>query len=334
MAQLTLPVNSNLAETFCRLVRENQKFVLTTHVNPDGDGLGSELALHRFLTKLKKDYSDTPANHAFLDKKKEIKRFDATKDRELLLNADVLLALDMNNSSRLRTMEKFFLESKAEKAIIDHHLEAENFVDHQLVDVNSPATGEIVYQFLLTYDAALIDKDIAEALYAAIMTDTGSFRFPRTDGDTYRIAAHLVDLGVDPNYVYHNLYEENSIGRTRLLGEMLSNVQLAYEGRVSYAALTLEQLERNHVIPDDVDNFVNQASAISGVVVTLFFLEMQNGVKISFRSKGEVPVNILAKKFGGGGHKNASGARLQEVKLDKAVADVLKEAATILPDHI
>ncbi len=338
MTQLLSPSAEKLIEAFCGLVNENQKFVLTTHVNPDGDGLGSELALSRFLKKLNKEstilnYSETPSNHLFLDKSRELKKFDPEKDVRLLLDADVLIALDMNNSSRLRAMEKYFLESKAKKAIIDHHLEAQDFVDYQLVDIDSPATGEIVYHCLVACNAALIDKEIAEGLYAAIMTDTGSFRFPRTDGDTYRIAGHLVDLGVDPNYVYHKLYEENSLGRTTLLGEMLSKVQLAYAGRVSYASLTLEQLERNHVIPDDVDNFVNQASAISGVVVTLFFLEMENGVKISFRSKGEIPVNDLAKRFGGGGHKNASGARLYGTSLSETVKTVLRETVLILPDH-
>lgn len=336
--QSKAPLNGHLIGVFCKLVDENQNFILTTHVNPDADGLGSELALNRFLKKLNKqstiiNFSETPANHLFLDKGKEIKTFDADRDGKLLLDADVLIALDMNNSSRLRTMEKYFLESKAKKAIIDHHLEAQDFVDYQLVDLDSPATGEILYKCILTCGPELIDREIAEALYAAIMTDTGSFRFPRTDGDTYRIAAHLIDLGADPNYVYHNLYEENSLGRTKLLGEMLSRVQLAYDGQVSYASLTLEQLERNRVVPDDIDNFVNQASAITGVIVTLFFLEMKDGVKISFRSKGDVAVNELAKEFGGGGHKNASGAKLYNVRLEDTIRKVLQETSKILPDH-
>ncbi len=327
---------TKILDTFKHIVDSNRKFVLTTHVNPDGDGLGSELALTRYLKKLGKqsvvlNHSETPSNHTFLDYHNELKQFDPEKDSQTVLDADVLIALDMNNPGRLRSIEKYFLESKAKKVIIDHHLEAQDFVDHQLIDLDSPATAEMVYRCLAAYDSNLIDKEIAEGIYTGIMTDTGSFRFPRTDGKVHRITANLLDLGVDPFYIYHNLYEENSLGRTRLLGEMLSKVELAYDGRVSYVAITLEQLNRNGVVPDDVDNFVNQAGAIAGVIVTLFFLEMEDGVKISFRSKGDVPVNELAKMYGGGGHKNASGARLPGVKLDETVRRVLADAERILP---
>ncbi len=325
-----------LTGIFRELVDANKKFVLTTHVNPDGDGLGSELALNRFLNKLGKqsvilNHSETPSNHTFLDYDNEIRTFDPGKDAGLILEADVLIALDMNNPGRLRSLEKYFLESRAKKVIIDHHLEADDFVDYQLIDLDSPATAEIVYRCILAYGPHLLDKRIAEGLYTGIMTDTGSFRFPRTDGEVHRITGHLLDLGVDPFYIYHNIYEENSLGRTRLLGEMLSNVGLAYDGRVSHAVITLEQLKRNDVVPDDVDNFINQAGAIAGVVVTLFFLELEDGVKISFRSKGDIPVNELAKLYGGGGHKNASGARLTGVKLDETVRKVLAETGRILP---
>lgn len=325
-----------ILDTFKNIVDKNKKFVLTTHVNPDGDGLGSELALTRFLKKLGKqsvvlNHSETPSNHTFLDYHNELKQFDPAADGQTILDADVLIALDMNNPGRLRSVEEYFMKSKAEKLIIDHHLEAQDFVDHKLIDLDAPATAEIVYRCLAAYDSNLIDKEIAEGIYTGLMTDTGSFRFPRTDGDVHRITAELLDRGVDPFYIYHHLYEENSIGRTRLLGEMLSNVGLAYEGRVSHAAITLEQLKRNNVVPDDVDNFVNQAGAIAGVIVTLFFLELEDGVKISFRSKGDVPVNELAKMYGGGGHKNASGARLSGVKLDETVEKVLTDTSKILP---
>jgi phosphoesterase RecJ-like protein len=330
-----LAVNE-IVDIFRMLVDDNTRFVLTTHVNPDADGLGSELALNRFLNKIKKssiilNHSETPANHVFMDHNSEIKKFDPEKDGKLVLNADVLVAVDMNNASRLRSMEKYFLESKAKKVIIDHHLEAQDFVDYQLIDLDSPATAEIVYKCLVAYDPALLDKGIAEAIYAGIMTDTGSFRFPRTDGEIHRVTAKLLDAGVDPNYVYNNLYEQNSIGRTRLLGEILLSIQLAYGGKLAYFSITQEQLKRNQVVPDETEQFVNYAGAISGVLITVFFMEMPDGVKISFRSKGEIPVNELAKVYGGGGHKNAAGARLFNATLDETIERILKDAARILP---
>lgn len=336
MGHSAVQAEGELVGIFKQVVGANNKFVLTTHVNPDADGLGSELAMNRFLNKIGKqsvilNHSETPSNHTFLDYHNELVKFVPERDGKLLLDADVLFALDMNNPGRLRSMEKYFVESKATKIIIDHHLGVQDFVDYKLIDTDSPATAEIVYKYLTAYDPNIIDKEIAEGLYAGIMTDTGSFRFPRTDGEVHRITAHLLDLGVDPFYIYHNLYEENSLGRTRLLGEMLSGVELAYDGRVSYVGITLEQLRRNNVIPDDIDNFVNQAGAIAGVIVTLFFLELEDGVKISFRSKGDVPVNELAKKYGGGGHKNASGATIAGVKLDGIMRKVLADTAGILP---
>lgn len=328
-----------MADIFRKLVDDNKKFVLTTHVNPDGDGLGSELALNRFLKKIAKNsvilnYSKTPPNHVFLDYGNEIKKFDPDSDHDgrLLLDADVLIALDMNNSARLRSMEEYFLESKATKVIIDHHLDVQDFVDYSLVDLDSPATGEIIYKCLSAYDSGLLDKGIAEALYAAIMTDTGSFRFPRTDADIHRITAHLLELGVDPVYVYNNLFEQNSIGRTRLLGEVLASIQLGYDGRLAYFSVTQEQLKRNQVTPDETEQFVNYAGAIAGVVITIFFMELSNGVKIGFRSKGDIPVNELAKLYGGGGHKNAAGARLYAVELAEIVRKVLKDVGKILPN--
>ena len=324
-----------IIDTFRRIIDHNKKFVLTTHVNPDADGLGSELALNRFLGKLGKEsiilnHSETPANHKFLDHDNEIRKFDPEKDSKFLLDADVLIALDMNSPSRLRSLERNFCKSKATKVIIDHHLDAQDFVDYQLIDLDSPATGEIIYKCLMAYDSKLFDKGIAEALYAGIMTDTGSFRFPRTDGDLHRITAHLLDLGVDPTYVYNNFYEQNSLGRTRLLGEVLARIQLAYDGRLSYFIVTQEQLKRNHVVPDETEQFVNYAGTIAGVIVAIFFMELPNGVKISFRSKGEIPVNELAKLYGGGGHKNAAGARLFDAQLDEIVPKVLKDAERFL----
>jgi phosphoesterase RecJ-like protein len=335
MASSPVLTIKEIADIFRTLVDNNTKFVLTTHVNPDADGLGSELALNRFLSKIKKktailNHSETPANHVFMDYDNEIKKFDPNRDGKLILDADVLIAVDMNNPSRLRSVEEYFLKSTAKKIIIDHHLEAQDFVNYQLIDLDAPATGEIVYKCLMAYDPGLIDKGIAEALYAAIMTDTGSFRFPRTDGDLHRIAAHLLDLGVDPTYVYNNLYEQNSIGRTRLLGEVLAGVQLAFDGKLAYFSITQEQLKRNHVVPDETEQFVNYAGAISGVVASIFFMELPDAIKISFRSKGDVPVNELAKHFGGGGHKNASGARLSGARLDETIEKVLKDAAKIL----
>ncbi|MGC8595480.1 MAG: DHH family phosphoesterase [Candidatus Kryptoniota bacterium] len=320
---------------FRQIVEAGKKFVLTTHVNPDADGLGCELAVNRFLRKLGKEsiilnHSETPENHLFLDYDSEIVKFLPAEHANIILGADVLIAFDMNNQSRLRTLEEYFVKSKAVKVVVDHHLDAEDFADYMFIDLDSAASAEIIYNLLKGFNPAILDKTIAEPLYAGIMTDTGSFRFPRTDAALHRLTAELLELGVDPTYVYNSLYEQNSLGRTHLLGEVLTNVQLAYNGRLSYFTVTLEQLIRNGVKPDETDGFVNHAAAIKGVAATLFFMELPDGVKISFRSKGNLAVNEVAKIYGGGGHKNASGARIFGRKLYDVIPDVLTTAGKIL----
>lgn len=320
---------------FRKIVEANDNFVLTTHVNPDADGLGCELAVNRFLRKLGKksiilNHSETPENHRFLDYDNEIVKFLPVAHANVVLDANVLIAFDMNNPSRLRTMEEYFIRSKALKLVVDHHLDEEDFADYMFIDLDSAASAEITYRLLKDFNPHIIDKSIAEPIYAGIMTDTGSFRFPRTNAALHRVTAELLDLGVDPTYVYNSLYEQSSLGRTHLLGEVLTSVQLAFNGRLSYFTVTLEQLIRNQVKPDETDGFVNHAGAIKGVDATVFFMELPDGVKISFRSKGELAVNELAKIYGGGGHKNASGARVFGRKLYDVIPDVLATAGKVL----
>jgi phosphoesterase RecJ-like protein len=168
---------------------------------------------------------------------------------------------------------------------------------------------------------------IAQALYCAIMTDTGSFRFPRVDAETHRIVAHLIECGADPVEIYHNVYEQWSPGRIQLLGDALASLQTAYGGKLAHITITQRDLERTGTTEVDTDNFTVHPMSVSGVVAGIFFLELKDGVKISFRSKGDIPINELAKEFGGNGHKNAAGARLYNCTLAETKARVVQAAA-------
>ncbi|CUU02127.1 phosphoesterase RecJ domain-containing protein [Candidatus Kryptobacter tengchongensis] len=315
------------------VVKKSQNFVITTHVNPDGDGLGCEMALLYFLEKLGKyatviNVSETPDNYKFLDPENKILTFnEGDYDHiEKILNADVIFICDMNQSHRLRAMEKYVLQSKAIKIIIDHHLETQNFADYYLIDVDVPASGEIVYKLIKSFDGFEIDKKIATGIYTAIMTDTGSFRFPRTDSETHRIVAELLDAGVDPTEIYEKVYEQSSIGRIKLLGKCLSDLGTEYDGQLGYIIVTQQMLKYYGVKEWETDGFVQSILSIAGIKVAIFILELRDGVKLSFRSKGDIPLNELAKEFGGNGHKNAAGARLYSISVDEVLEQVLKKA--------
>lgn len=297
-----------------RIIELNKKFVLTTHVNPDGDGLGSELALHRVLKKLGKEasifnHSAMPKNYEFLDPDADIQKFQPQQHSDTVLTADVIFVFDTNQPERLRTLQPYVQESKGIKICVDHHLDKDDFADHYLIDEHASACGEIVYRLIVELDDSYIDPHVARALYAAIMTDTGSFRFPRTDPEIHRIAAHLIERGADPTEIYQMVYESWHPGRFLLLGRALSGMKLEYEGRLAYLVITRSMLEETATSPEDTDNFTTFPMSIAGVVIGIMFAELDDGVKISFRSKGDIPINELAKAFGGNGHKNAAGAR-------------------------
>ncbi|MBI1806416.1 MAG: bifunctional oligoribonuclease/PAP phosphatase NrnA [Ignavibacteria bacterium] len=320
------------------LIEQHNVFVLTTHVNPDGDGIGSELALARALRHMGKrttiiNHSVTPENYQWMDPEHEILRFIPETHRDHILNADAIFVLDTNQPDRLRSLEPFVRQSKALKIVIDHHLEPNPFATHYVIDDDATSTGEIIYKIIRGIQTVMIDREIATALYTAIMTDTGSFRYPRTDPEVHRIVAHLLECGADPTQTFVDVYEQWTPGRMRLLGEVLDSMKTAYDGRLAYVVCTQKMFSETGTTEVETDNFTTYPMSISGVVIGILFNELQNGVKISFRSKGTIPINQLAKEFGGNGHLNAAGARLFDVALDMIVPKVIERAAKYVNSH-
>ena len=270
------------------LIQQQHRCVLTTHVNPDGDGLGSELALAYFLRKLGKDvsiinHSATPENYQWMDPNHQIIQFLPERDRDKVLHAELIFILDTNQPDRLRSLEPFVQQSKAIKIVIDHHLEPHPFADHYIIDDDATSTGELAYRIINRINPTFIDKDIAIALYTAIMTDTGSFRYPRTNPETHRIAAHLLEYGISPIEIYANVYEGWSQGRMRLLGEVLDSMKTAHDGKLAYAVCTKKMFIETGTNEVETDNFTTYPMSVRGVLVGILFNELQNGVKISFR---------------------------------------------------
>lgn len=321
---------SELLKTF----HSYHRFVITSHVNPDADAIGSEVALALFLKAKGKEVliinqSETPDHLQFLCDLFPVRTYSAASDAKIL-EADCFCVVDTNSPKRFSALADAVSRSKAFKICIDHHLEQEPFADLYVVDTDVPATSELLYRIFSAEDVSSITTSIATALYAGIMTDTGSFKFPKTDPETHTITADLLARGVDPYGVYQAIYESGEINKIHLLGKALERIQLHHGGRIATMALPRSVFAETGTSEADVDNFTQYVLAIKGVVVGLIFIELADGVKVSFRSKGEIPINTIAKQFGGGGHRNASGARMKDITLDTAVTTVIERTIPIL----
>jgi phosphoesterase RecJ-like protein len=323
------------SEKILKIIESHTQFVLTTHVNPDGDGLGTEVALALYLKSRGKqatilNYSATPENYLFLDQLYPILKFDPALHKTVIEKAEVIIVLDTNHPDRLLAMKPFIMASHAIKVCIDHHLEPGEFADLYILDEQATATGEIIYFLFNDFGEKIIDCGIAIALYTAIMTDTGSFRYPKTDSEVHDIIAHLIRSGADPGVIYENVYERGSVNRMHLLGMALADLKLMYDGKLAYIVVTQDMFKATGTTEEDTDAFIPYTLAIDGVQIGLMFSEINNVIKVGFRSKGNIRINELAKEFGGNGHQNAAGARITQGRLDEIILQVLKKAGAYI----
>ena len=311
------------------------KIVITTHVNPDGDAIGSSLALNNFLIKMGHDVNVIVPND-FPDFLKWIHNTDKVinysnstyESENIIKNSSVIFCLDFNNLSRINEMGEYISESDAKKVLIDHHLEPVNFYDFKIHDTNASATAELVYEFLNYLDAELIDKNISEALYTGILTDTGSFKFSTTS-KVHRIVGDLLEKGIDINKINKAIYDSNSYDKIKLMGYALSEkLKLAVGNNVAYIVLSRQDLLDHNFKKGDTEGLVNYALSIVNVNVAVLIIETKERIKFSFRSSGSFSVNEFARKyFNGGGHKNAAGGSLEDklsVALNKFLENISK----------
>jgi len=311
------------------VLREGQRFVLTTHVSPDGDGIGCELALGRTLESLGKTVTilnptETQPRYEFLLEAGEIRTY-LPEDRRYLEEADAIIVLDINRWDRLGGLTEPVREVSTPKICIDHHPDPQYFGDLDVSDPSASATGLMIHDLLLELRPSLLPT-VIDPLYVSIMTDTGSFRFANTTHRAMSVATDLVRLGAKPDVLYRHVYETSSRGRMRLLGEVLSNLDYEADGSVVHFTVTLDMIQRCGVCRDDAEGFTDIVRGVEGAQVVLSFVEMDDGsTKISLRSKGRVlDVSKLARAFGGGGHANASGI-VDERPLPAASQAILAE---------
>ena len=323
-------------ELLKKIILEHNSFLLTTHVNPDADAIGSEVAFYFILKELGKEvyivnYSDTPYNLEFLDRDRKIEKFEAEKHSSLFNKVDVLVALDFNRSNRIVKMRDSFENSAKLKICIDHHQDPENFANYFFNDEQYSATGHIIFNLIEKTNIVKLNYQTAYPIYAAIMTDTGSFRFDRTTPEIHMIAAKLLLQGVKPDEVYDRLYDQSKFSKIKLLGKTLHSLQLyGDKNQIGYMKITRDDFAVTDAVESDTENFVNFSLSVEGVKIGLLFIELEEGFKVSFRSKGKIPVNKLAAEFGGGGHINAAGARIIDYSLMDLLPQILKKTEKYL----
>lgn len=304
------------ARQFVSHLQPGQRICITTHVNPDGDGLGSEVGLvhllrERGIQAVVTNPSPTPERYHFLFR--DLPGVDRTHEAvKELRRADLILVLDISDVGRLGMLSQTVLERGVPVACVDHHVSQGHLPDGpRFVDPEASATGELIYQ-LAHANAWALTPLAARALYVAILTDTGGFRFSNTRPETLRTAAALLEVGLDPEQIYLDVYANAPEGRARLLAETLQTMVVEAEAGLAWVTVPPGALERLGATADDLDGIVEVPRSISGVRMALLFREIAAGrVKVSLRSVGTVDVAAFAKPFGGGGHTKASGLSME-----------------------
>jgi bifunctional oligoribonuclease and PAP phosphatase NrnA len=291
---------------------------VTTHINADGDAAGSVAAMARLLPQIGPkaiivNPTPWPALFAFL---KEGLDDRTGSGAEALRSAGALISLDVSDVKRLGSLAGAARALPGPRIVIDHHVPTEEPAgDIVMADTMACATGELLYDFAIVLGLK-IDLAVAEALYTAILTDTGGFRYSNTTPRAHVIAAQLIAIGVDPEHTYRRIYASLSPGRLQLLRDALDTLGVDAEFGIAWVSVSNEAMDRYGVSSDDLDGIVEHPRSVAGTRVALFFRDLGYGkVKVSFRSTGDVDVNSLARQFGGGGHEKASGA-LVTGKLD------------------
>ncbi|MEC4114258.1 DHH family phosphoesterase [Myroides pelagicus] len=322
------------------ILSNNNNFVIIPHRNPDGDAIGSTLGLYHVLTKLDKTVTvispnDLPHFLHWMPCSKSIVNFEQQRNKatQLIEQADYVFTLDFN--VLLRTgdeMEKFLLSLNKPYIMIDHHQMPDDYAEVMFSCPEYGSTCELLYTILdkIGLDQ-YIDQDAATCIYTGIVTDSGSFRFPKTTSATHTTIAKLIDKGIENPKIHNSLFDNNSYNKLQLMGKALQNLAILPKLNTSFSFLSEKDLKEFHHEKGDTEGLVNYGLSIKGVDLTAFFIEQKEEkiIKISFRSHNNFNVNRFARAyFNGGGHINAAGG-----KSDKSLQETIAYFKTIIAEH-
>jgi phosphoesterase RecJ-like protein len=315
---------------FHEFLARHRRFLLTTHINPDGDGLGSEVAMALWLAATGRtarvvNDSVLPPAFAFLARHLPIETFEEEAAERHMTEADAVIVLDTSNRQRVGRLAPLLDRHTIPLAVVDHHVtHARGFGQVNVIEPEASATGEILYD-LIREGGVAITPAIAEALYVALMTDTGSFRYSNTDPHAHRMAAELLAHGLDPQRLHSQVHSHASAERLRFFGEVLSALELLADGRLVVLEASPEQFQKHGLIGADTDGLVDLPRTIAGVEAVALFSEIEPGkVKVSLRSTGRVAIDQVCSRLGGGGHVHAAGVLLRGTRAE-ARARILPE---------
>ncbi len=321
------------------LLQSSENIVITCHKGPDGDAIGSSLALYLYLKKQGKNATvivpdDFPFFLKWLPESEHIILYDANKEtaNTIINNADLIFTLDFNALHRTGDMQEALSNASAKFIMIDHHQQPDDYAEVTYSDTTICSTCQMVYHFIdALEDVNTIDTDIANCIYTGIMTDTGSFRFRSTTSTTHRVIANLIDIGIDNAKIHQNVYDSNSYNRLQLLGKSLTNLKVIPELNTAYISLSADEQSEFNAQKGDTEGIVNYALSLQGIKLAAIFKEDQNSklIKISLRSKGDFSVNEFSRAhFNGGGHTNAAGGASK-----LTLEETLEKFISILPSY-
>jgi len=299
---------------FVELVENHQRFLIMTHVRPDGDALGSELGLAGAIRQRGKSVrvviaSNLPPRYRFLDPDgTRIERYAPPGDT--FRDIDAVIVVDTGTWNQIGDFAEFLKAFPGPRMVIDHHRTQDDLGGIHLVDTTAEAAGRLVYEAGQALGATLT-AEMADAIFLAIATDTGWFRHSNTRPETFALAETLTRAGANPNALYDRLYEQNPLGKLRLAGRALERLRTDFNGHAAYTEIYLTDYDDTGSSPPDTEDLINYPRCVEGVEVALLLIEQQGGaVKVSFRSRSLIDVDKVAERFGGGGHRLASGATI------------------------
>ncbi|MCX5854248.1 MAG: bifunctional oligoribonuclease/PAP phosphatase NrnA [Deltaproteobacteria bacterium] len=292
------------------IINNCQSFLITSHVRLDGDAIGSEMAMYQMLTHMGKiavvyNQDETPGNYRFLPGTEEIVHTLPDLERY-----EVAVVLDCSDLERIGDEASRIVDVK--RIInIDHHISNGNFGGFAYVDHQASSTGELLYRLIKAMGVDFT-KDMATSLFAAILTDTGGFRYRNTKKDTLIASGHLIEKGADPQWISENIYESNPPSKIRLLTRVLDTLTFDWSKKVGYMVVSRKTLEETGALMEHTEGFVDVPRSIQGIEVSILFNEVSDQYfKLSLRSKGKVNVERVARTFGGGGHINAAACQIE-----------------------
>ena len=310
------------------LIETRDRFLVTTHVRPDGDALGSEVGMAGLLRQKGKDVrvvnaSPTPPRYDFLDPDAKLfEHFGHRVQPAELADREVAVILDLSSWNQLGDMAGFIRQFAGARVVIDHHVSEDDLGATVFKDSAAEATGMLVMNAIAALGCSYT-PDVAGGLVTAIAMDTGWFRHSNTRAGTLRAVADLIDAGARVDDIYRKLFERNTLGRMKLMGETLSGMQTDLGGKIAYAKISHQDLLRTGAIPPDSEDLVDYTVGLRGVEVGMLFIEQaKGGVKVSFRTRNGLDCSKVAAQFGGGGHRAAAGATVAG-----SMSEIVEQAA-------